>query len=116
MIKTVMTIITAMVAFGYAAAGFAQETKQHTLSEQKSSPAQPRKTALYQGVVQEVDLDKKIVMAGKPKSELGMAFHATDARLVGYKTLKDIKPGDKVAIEFDAIKSKTIAITITKEE
>jgi uncharacterized OB-fold protein len=71
---------------------------------------------VYHGVVQEVDLKQKIVMAGKPKSELGMAFHASDAKLVGYKTLTDIKPGDKVKIEFDAIKSRTFAVTITKEE
>ena len=114
--KTLMAMSMAMIAAGYAATGFAQETKQHTPTEQQVAQPQPRKTALYHGVVQEVDLKNKIVTAGKPKSELGMAFHASDAKLVGYKTLKDIKPGDKVKVEFDAIKSRTIAVTITKED
>ena len=111
-----MALSMAMIAAGYTTAGFAQDAKQHAPTEQPAAQTQPRKTALYHGVVQEVDLEKKIVMAGKPKSELGMAFHASDAKLVGYKTLKDIKPGDKVKVEFDAIKSKTIAVTITKED
>lgn len=114
--KTVIALSMAMIAAGHAAAGFAQDAKQHMPSEQKAAQPQPRKTALYHGVVQEVDLKKKIVTAGKPNSELGMAFHASDARLVGYKTLKDIKPGDKVKVEFDAIKSKTYAVSITKED
>ena len=106
--------IMAMAWLGMASAVFAEEAKQAP-TETKAAPAQPRKTAVYQGVVQEVDLTQKIVMAGKPKSELGMAFHASDAKLIGYKTLKDIKVGDKVKIDFDAIKSRTFAVTITKE-
>ena len=107
--------IMAMAWLGMASAVFAVETKHQAPAETKAAPAQPRKTAVYQGVVQEVDLKQKIVMAGKPKSELGMAFHASDAKLIGYKTLKDIKVGDKVKIDFDAIKSRTFAVTITKE-
>ena len=114
--RIVIAMMLAMAAIGYATSGFAQETKQPAPAEKKAAPAQPRKTAVYQGVVQDVDLKEKIVTAGKPKSELGMAFHASDAKLVGYKTLKDIKPGDKVKVEFDAIKSRTFAVTITKEE
>ena len=114
--KTVIALSMVMIAAGYTATGLAQDTKQHAPVEQKAAQEQPRKTALYHGVVQEVDLKNKIVTAGKPKSELGMAFHASDAKLVGYKTLKDIKPGDKVKVEFDAIKAKTYAVTITKEE
>jgi Cu/Ag efflux protein CusF len=114
--KTVFTIGISVVALGFTAAGFAQDMKQNAQGEQQVLQEQPRKTALYHGVVQEVDLKNKIVMAGKPKSELGMAFHASKAKLVGYKELKDIKPGDKVKVEFDAIKSKTYAVTITKEE
>jgi Cu/Ag efflux protein CusF len=96
--------------------GFAQDATQPSQGEQQAAQEQPRKTALYSGVVQEVDLKEKIVMVGKPKSELGMAFHASEAKLVGYKKLKDIKPGDKVKVEFDAIKARTFAVTITKEE
>jgi hypothetical protein len=62
------------------------------------------------------DLKEKIVMVGKPKSELGMAFHAPKAKLVGYKKLGDIKPGDKVTVEYDAMRSMTFAVTITKTE
>jgi Cu/Ag efflux protein CusF len=116
MIKTVMTMVLAMVAAGYAAEGLAEETKQQAPAAQQVPETQPRKTALYQGVVQDVDLKNKIVVAGKPKSELGMAFHASKAKLVGYKKLKDIKPGDQVKVEYDAIKGETFAVTITKEE
>ena len=116
MIKTVIAAVVAVIAAGSMTTGFAQDAKQNAQSEQKAAPEQPRKTALYSGVVQEVDLKEKIVMVGKPKSELGMAFHASEAKLVGYKKLKDIKPGDKVKVEFDAIKSRTFAVTITKEE
>lgn len=105
----------ALFAVGYESVASAEEGKQPAPAVQKPAPAQPRKTAAYQGVVQDVDLKEKIVTVGKPKSELGMAFHASDAKLVGYKSLKDIKPGDKVKVEFDAIKSRTFAVTITKE-
>ncbi len=114
--KTVIAAIVAFMAVGFMATGFAQEAKPHSEGEQKASPDQPRKTSSYSGVVQEVDLKEKIVMVGKPKSELGMAFHSSEAKLVGYKKLKDIKPGDKVKVEYDAIKARTIAVTITKEE
>ncbi len=107
-----------MVALGFTVPGFAQDAKakQHTPIEQQAVQEQPRKTALYSGVVQYVDLKKKIVTVGKPNSELGLAFYASNAKLVGYQRLKDIKPGDKVKVEFDAIKSKTYAVTITKEK
>ena len=114
--KAVIAAVVAFVTLGSMATGFAQEAKQQTQGEQKAAQDQPRKTALYSGVVQEVDLKEKIVIVGKPKSELGMAFHASKAKLVGYKKLGDIKPGDKVKVEFDAMQSKTFAITITKEE
>jgi Cu/Ag efflux protein CusF len=114
--KAVIAAVAAFIALGSMATGFAQDVKQNAPGEQQTPQEQPRKTALYSGVVQEVDLKEKIVMVGKPKSELGMAFHASEAKLVGYKKLKDIKPGDKVKVEFDAMKSKTFAVTITKEE
>ncbi len=114
--KIVIAAIVASIAFGSMAPVFAQDAKQNTQGQEQAAPEQPRKTALYSGVVQEVDLKEKIVMVGKPKSELGMAFHASEARLVGYKKLKDIKPGDKVKVEYDAIKARTFAVTITKEE
>jgi Cu/Ag efflux protein CusF len=114
--KEVVAVIMAAVVVGSAATGFAQDAKQNTQGQEQAAPEQPRKTALYSGVVQEMDLKEKIVMVGKPKSELGMAFHASKAKLVGYKKLKDIKPGDKVKVEYDAIKSRTFAVTITKEE
>ncbi len=114
--KTIIALSMAMIATGYSAAGFAQETKQPAPIGQQAAQPQPRKTAPYSGVVQALDLKKKIVTVGKPNSELGLAFHASKAKLVGYKRLKDIKPGDKVKIEFDAIKSKTYAVSITKEE
>lgn len=84
-------MITAAIVAGTASPCFAQEAKQPEGEQQTGQ--EPRKTALYQGVVQDVDLKKKIVTVGKPKSELGTAFHSSKAKLVGYKKLKDIKPG-----------------------
>lgn len=112
--KTVVAAVMMSVILGITATGFAGDAKQPVQGE-RAAQDQPRKTALYQGVVRDVDLKEKIVVAGKPNSELGMAFHASQAKLAGYQKLEDIKPGDKVKIEFDAIKSKTFAVTITKE-
>ncbi len=114
--KAIIAAVVSVIAIGSIATGFAQEAIQHSQGAQQAVQEQPRKTAPYSGVVQAVDLKKKIVTVGNPKSELGLAFHASKAKLVGYKTLRDIKPGDKVKVEFDAIKSKTYAVSITKEE
>lgn len=113
--KTVVAAVMMSVILGITTTGLAGDAKQPVQGEKQAAQDQPRKTALYQGVVRDVDLKEKIVVAGKPNSELGMAFHASQAKLAGYQKLEDIKPGDKVKIEFDAIKSKTFAVTITKE-
>lgn len=107
--KVFTAMISSLIALGFLTATFGQE-------EQTKPQEQQRKTNTYSGIVHKVDVKKKIIVAGKPNSELAMSFEAAEAKFVDYKGLKDIKKGDKVLIEYDVKIGKTIAVTVTKEK
>jgi Cu/Ag efflux protein CusF len=77
--------------------------------------AEKRKTSRYPGLVQDVDLKAETIVVGKERKNLGMLFHASKTIFTNIAGLKDLKPGDKVVVEYDAKLGQTIAVTITKE-
>lgn len=74
-----------------------------------------RKTNRYSGVVQEVNVKEGTIAAGKENRNIAMLFDASKATFTNSKGLQDLKPGDKVVIEYDAVLGRTIAITVTRE-
>lgn len=74
-----------------------------------------RKTNRYSGVVQEVSVKEKTISAGRENRSIAMLFDASKATFTNIKGLRDLKPGDKVVIEYDAMRGQTIAITVTRE-
>lgn len=84
------------------------------ISTSYSEQGHQRKTNLYTGTVQKVDLKTKNIIVGKPGSEIAMSFSISETELEGYKSLKNIKRGDYVRIEYDARLGKMIAVKISK--
>ncbi|HAS55100.1 MAG: hypothetical protein A2X56_01700 [Nitrospirae bacterium GWC2_57_13] len=83
-----------------------------------SSPGfaeEKRKTIRYAGVVQDVNTRDKTIVVGKEKKSLAMLFDAANAAFLNVEGLQDLKVGDRVVIDYDAERGKTIAITVTKE-
>lgn len=74
-----------------------------------------RKTSRYPGLVQEVDPKAKTIVVGKEGRNLAMLFTVSQTAFANIKGLQDLKPGDKVVVEYDAIRGETIAVSITKE-
>ncbi|HLE42247.1 MAG TPA: hypothetical protein VI956_12165 [Nitrospirota bacterium] len=74
-----------------------------------------RKTSRYSGVVQEVNVGAKTLTVAKEKRSLAMLFYAANAAFTNIKGLQELKPGDKVVVEYDAREGKTIAVTVTME-
>ncbi len=52
----------------------------------------------------------------KENSELGLAFDVSEAKFEGYKSIKGIKRGDRVTVEYDVKSGKTIAIVLKKDK
>ncbi len=74
-----------------------------------------RKTSRYSGVVQEVDRKAKTIFAGRENRNVGLLFEAGTSKFTNIKGLQDLKPGDKIVVEYDAVGGKTIAVTVRKE-
>ena len=75
-----------------------------------------RKTSRYSGIVQEVNVKEKTIIAGKEKKALAMLFDASKASFANVEGLSGLKAGDRVVIEYDAERGRTIAVIVTKEE
>ena len=75
-----------------------------------------RKTLDYHGIVQEVDVKAKTITVAREKLDLAMLFDAAHTAFKNVKGLDDLRSGDKVLISYDAIKGKTIAITLTRQQ
>jgi uncharacterized membrane protein len=75
-----------------------------------------RKTLRYSGIVQEVSVKDKTIVVGREKKALAMLFDAANASFANVKDLQDLKAGDRVVIDYDAERGKTIAVTVTKEK
>jgi len=75
-----------------------------------------RKTSIYAGIVGKVDVKSKTVEVIKENSELGLAFDVSNAKFEGYKSIKSIKRGDKVTVEYDVKSGKTIAVVLKKDK
>ena len=73
-----------------------------------------RKTSSYPGLVQEVDPKAGTIVVGKEGKTLGMLFIVSKTIFTNFKGLQDLKPGDKVVVEFDAKLGQTLAVSITK--
>lgn len=74
-----------------------------------------RKTLAYSGIVQNIDVNAKTITVAKEKLDLAMLFDAAHTEYKNVKGLEDLKAGDKVVVDYDAIKGKTIAVTLTKK-
>lgn len=75
-----------------------------------------RKTSSYAGIVHEVNVEKKTIVAGKEDRNIAMLFDASKATFTNATGLEDLQRGDKVVIEYDAIRGHTFAVTVTREQ
>lgn len=73
------------------------------------------KIAPYKGVVDTVDTEKKTMAVLKGNAGMAIRFDVSGAKLVGYKKLGDIEPGDTVSIEYKVERGFAYAKTITKK-
>ncbi|MEK6700076.1 MAG: hypothetical protein AABZ10_13675 [Nitrospirota bacterium] len=84
-----------------------------------SNPAfaeEKRKTSRYSGIAQEVNVKAKTIVLGKENRDIAMLFDAAKATFTNVKGLQDLKRGDRVVIEYDAMGGRTIAVTVMKEK
>ncbi|MFZ5997196.1 MAG: hypothetical protein ACOYW7_06875 [Nitrospirota bacterium] len=109
---------------GLVAAGIAEEkqTEQKAPVQQAEQKKEEKKQEyIYRGIVSKINKKAKTIIVNKegPKGEqtdLAMLFDASKAKLNGYKSLKDMKVGDKVAVSYEGKVGKMYAMEITKEK
>jgi Cu/Ag efflux protein CusF len=109
--KTIAVIVAVLISISFIAAGLAQEKPAEV---NKPRAEEKRKTSIYAGIVGKVDTKSKTVEVIKENSELGLSFDVSEAKFEGYKSIKSIKRGDKVKVEYDVKRGKMIAIIIKK--
>ena len=69
----------------------------------------------YKGEVDSVDSAKKTMSVLKGNAGMAIMFDVSKAKLVGYKRIRDIKPGDNVTVEYKVESGYAVAKTITKK-
>lgn len=111
--KTIAVIVAVLMSVIFISAGLAQE-KPAEINKPKAE--EKRKTSIYAGIVGKVDAKSKTVEVIKENSELGLAFDVSEAKFEGYKSIKGIKCGDRVTVEYDVKSGKTIAIVLKKDK
>lgn len=104
---------------GLVTAGFAEDkqTEQKILAQQ----VEQKKEFVYRGIISKVNKKAKTIIVNKegPKGEqtdLALLFDVSKAKLNDYKSLKDIKVGDRVSVSYEGKLGKMIALEITKEK
>jgi hypothetical protein len=65
--------------------------------------------------VQDVDPKAGTIVVGKERKNIGMLFNASKTVFTNITGLEDLKPGDKVVVEYDAKLGQTLAVSIAKE-
>jgi hypothetical protein len=72
------------------------------------------KTETLTGKVSEVNIDSQTIVVMSKNT--GMTFETTSAKFKGYKTIRGIKVGDKVAVTYEMKEGKASAKVITKRK
>jgi hypothetical protein len=101
-----MPIILVVICAGLA---FASATLAVT-----PGPQRPGKTETITGRVSEVGVDAQTIVVIWKKA--GMTLDTASARMKGYRTMSDIKPGDKVMVKYAMREGRAYAKVITKRK
>ncbi len=72
------------------------------------------KTETLTGKVSEVNIDSQTIVVMSKNT--GMTFETASAKFKGYKTIRGIKVGDKVAVTYEMKEGKASAKVITKRK
>lgn len=98
-----------------------KQTEQKAAGQQMEQKKEEKKQEyIYRGIVSKVNKKTKTIIVNKegPKGEqtdLAMLFDVRKAKLNGYKSLKNIKVGDRVSVPYEGKVGKMIAVEVTKE-
>lgn len=74
-----------------------------------------KKTMHYDGIVHEISVDKQTIVVGREDRNIALLFDTSKTTFTNVKGLEDLKQGDTVGIEYEAVRGKTFAVTLTKE-
>lgn len=74
-----------------------------------------RKTLRYSGIVQEVNTKAMTLVVVKEGTDLGMLFDASRTHWKNVHGLADLRTGNRVVVEYDAVKARTIAVSVARE-
>ena len=77
-------------------------------------PQRPGRTETITGKVSEVNVDAQTVVVIWKNA--GMTLDTASARLKGYKTMNDIKVGDKIMVKYAMREDRAYAKIITKRK